>query len=512
MVAFTQHDLQFILDGIIVSENHADQTNSLETGTWFQEDIETSRQILRSLLPNSLEPIGMRTISGELNNLEPLQDQFGATGNEFPRLTDEVHPDDGTATGDGTGNPDDDAGVDLDGPGGAPPITNTDYGVPGTVTDSDPRIISNLVVDQSVRNPAALEAAGIDSVAYNAAIDDTGRIAELVAAGFADNGDGTWTNEESGAMLIDPDFGTAQEDALSGNEFFFLPNVAPDEGLSAPFNAWMTFFGQFFDHGLDFIPKQGNGTIFIPLAADDPLRTLGPDGVAGSGDEVPPQLAFIAVTRAEQDLIGGQDPINLTSPFVDQNQTYTSHPSHQLFVREYVLQDIGDGTRPYATGELIEGTGDGMATWGDVKAQAATALGFELTDAEALNIPLFAVDQYGEFLRGANGLPQIVLAEDANPANLILVEGNLTTPISVAQVELDNPNFSIVPTGFSFLLDIAHNANPIGDHDGDPSTPPQLLIADGDTDIGPTSGPGSPVTVSTMTSCSMPTSSPATAV
>ena len=26
---------------------------------------------------------------------------------------------------------------------------------------------------------------------------------------------------------------------------------------------------------------------------------------------------------------------NETTPFVDQNQTYTSHPSHQVFLREY---------------------------------------------------------------------------------------------------------------------------------------------------------------------------------
>ena len=44
-----------------------------------------------------------------------------------------------------------------------------------------------------------------------------------------------------------------------------IPNVAPDEGLSAPFNSWMTFFGQFFDHGLDLITKGGNGTVYIPL-------------------------------------------------------------------------------------------------------------------------------------------------------------------------------------------------------------------------------------------------------
>ena len=49
------------------------------------------------------------------------------------------------------------------------------------------------------------------------------------------------------------------------------PTLAPDEGLSAPFNSWFTLFGQFFDHGLDLVNKGGNGTVFIPLQPDDPL-------------------------------------------------------------------------------------------------------------------------------------------------------------------------------------------------------------------------------------------------
>ena len=56
-----------------------------------------------------------------------------------------------------------------------------------------------------------------------------------------------------------------------------LPNVAPDEGLSAPFNSWFTLFGQFFDHGLDLVNKGGSGTVFIPLQPDDPLYVEGSD-------------------------------------------------------------------------------------------------------------------------------------------------------------------------------------------------------------------------------------------
>jgi hypothetical protein len=51
--------------------------------------------------------------------------------------------------------------------------------------------------------------------------------------------------------------------------------------LSPPFNGLFTIFGQFFDHGLDKITNGGAGTVFVPLKADDPLVTLGPDGIEG---------------------------------------------------------------------------------------------------------------------------------------------------------------------------------------------------------------------------------------
>ena len=56
----------------------------------------------------------------------------------------------------------------------------------------------------------------------------------------------------------------------------FIPNITPDAGLSAPANSFFTFFGQFFDHGLDQITKSAsNGTVFIPLLPDDPLYVPG---------------------------------------------------------------------------------------------------------------------------------------------------------------------------------------------------------------------------------------------
>ena len=252
----------------------------------------------------------------------------------------------------------------------------------------------------------------------------------------------------------------------------------------------MTLFGQFFDHGLDLVQKGDSGTVFIPLRDDDPLVLVGLDGVAGTGDEATPGQDFMVLTRATVDagpdgVLGTsddvQDAVNRTTPFVDQNQTYTSHASHQLFVREYALEDRGDGLQPYATGWVLEGEGGGLATWGDVKEQAATLLGIELTDADALNIPLFAVDQYGEFIRGANGLPQFVMADGS------LVEGDRTNPVSVAEAEAIAGQPIAERINHSFLEDIARDANPVD------STTGLLKAADDDAEVGLTETAGDPI-------------------
>ena len=253
-------------------------------------------------------------------------------------------------------------------------------------------------------------------------------------------------------------------------------------GLTAPFNSWFTFFGQFFDHGLDLVTKGGNGTVFIPLKPDDPLfvpgsptnfmvltrATMqpGPDGVLGTADDI-----------HEQE--------NTTSPFVDQNQTYSSHPSHQVFLRAYELNAAG---APVATGKLITnrdlgvdgkfGTADdheigGMATWAVVKAQARAVLGINLTDANVFDVPLLATDPYGNFIKGPHGLPQVVMKGAdgiGGTADDILVEGNLAAPISLANA---------VGTGHQFLIDIAHSADPSG-----------ALSPDADTDLGNTPSAG----------------------
>ncbi|MCP2020377.1 peroxidase family protein [Pseudomonas laurylsulfatiphila] len=404
MANFNKSDLEFILKQIFIAEANADGAS------------------LSDLLPNSQVPFGLRTVDGSFNNLVNGQSEFGAADNAFPRLLD-------------------------------PSFLSPAYAGTGTVIDPQPRIISNLVVDQTANNPAAYASAFDPGL--NGHLDFG-----VVGAGNDDVlKDGVQIVTSPG---LDGVFGTADD-----KDVFFMPNVSPDVGLTASFNSWMTFFGQFFDHGLDLVTKSATDVVFIPLQPDDPLfvpgsptnfmvlsravRTAGADGVIGTADDGQP---------------------NTTSPFVDQSQTYSSHPSHQVFLREYVLNAAGD---PVATGRLItnrdlgadgvfgtadDGAGDGMATWKVVKAQARDMLGIDLTDADVHNVPLLATDAYGNFIRGPNGMPQVVI-RISNGADGIagtaddvtqLVEGNRAAPISLANA---------VSTGHAFLDDIAHNAAPV---------------------------------------------------
>ncbi len=110
-----------------------------------------------------------------------------------------------------------------------------------------------------------------------------------------------------------------------------------------------------------------------------------------------------------------------------------------------------------------------MATWADVKAQAATMLGIALTDADALSIPLLATDPYGRFERGPNGFPQIVTATG-------LVEGD---PTANGGAGISIPA-NATRSGHAFLDDIAHNAVPKSGSTPDPDdvVTPRLVVCE----------------------------------
>lgn len=447
MATLNLHDLQFILAQIQLSEQHAAGTP------------------LSALIENPLLPYGVRTVDGSYNNIVDGREYWGAADQPFARLLDAYYL-----------NDNDGDSIQLFFAPSASPVVidNTNYGQPGSVVDADPRIISNLIADQTSTNRLLLL-----NLLFNAGIADpvaaAGKVVaaeSLMKATQAELGVRTEAAKQAAATLADikldsaDEYAAAQQKLALENEALALAttaasdaaakfgeliagygliyengtwvveNVAPDEGLSAPYNSWFTLFGQFFDHGLDLLPKGGNGTVYIPLQPDDPLY------VEGS------RTNFMVVTRATSSagpdgILGTADdiaPVNLTTPFVDQNQTYTSHASHQVFLREYTA---GAGRTPVATGKLLNGSDGGLPTWADVKANALS-LGLLLTDADVLNIPLVRTDPYGRFIPGANGFAQVMI-------NGVWVEGH-AQGLDLTQA---------VRIGHAFLDDIAFNAAPI---------------------------------------------------
>jgi hypothetical protein len=120
------------------------------------------------LVPAYNVSLGLRTVDGTYNHLLPGQETWGAANQPFPEpLGTNYRPADGTL-------------FDPDGPGPAPamptaPNYNPSNNPNSLVFDSSLRTISNLLVDQTLGNPAAvltaLERAGsADPMADLAAI------------------------------------------------------------------------------------------------------------------------------------------------------------------------------------------------------------------------------------------------------------------------------------------------------------------------------------------------------
>ncbi len=417
-------DTKFVLAQIKIAEAHAAGTPIMQIWVDAAGNVVPANTPGATLaVPTTISPYGLRTVDGSYNNITPGREYWGAADTVMPRALDANFRDD--ADGD----------FFFAGPGA--PLTNTNYNGTGTVIDADPRLISNLVVDQTLTNPAAVQA-WLDNVLSQAKwVEQHGEDAVQLFPGDAMVPNGVYVTNE---------------------DIAYIPNIAPDEGLSASFNAWMTFFGQFFDHGLDLISKGGNvGKVYVPLQADDPLMA-GNDGVMGTADDLPPHLQFMVLTRATIAPGGGHEATNTTTAYVDQNQTYTSHASHQVFLREYSME----GGKPHATGHLLDGANGGLPTWAEVKAQALTMLGIRLTDGDALNIPQIRTDQYGKFIPDpVTGFAQVVVGLGAdgipNTADDIVVSGTPASPVNTFTAG----GAGAIRIGHAFLDDIDDEAAPV---------------------------------------------------
>ncbi|MCS3744356.1 peroxidase family protein [Rhizobium sp. BK661] len=323
-----------------------------------------------SIYDGAREASGFRIPSGLFNNLVDLTRwTWGATDNPFPRLTvaDYSHyvyqvltnrALAGDATHDGylTTHP------TISDPNAATTLaTPAAYADPNkSVVDYTPRMIAQTISSSN-------EGGALERVEANA----PGTVTDVITSTYAD--------------------GSVHTENIVRN----LNTLPGDPSTSGIF----TLFGQFFDHGLDFIDKGGQGAkIIIPLDPGDPLyrapgtnnptdpgdttitisratpddytlrdihgrqvSIAGADNIWGTADDVQSLGAdgVLGGTGQDADVFG---PVakpalptytNHTSPYIDQSQSYGSDTQIKLLLRAWVLDPNSGQYRPGA--ELFDG-------------------------------------------------------------------------------------------------------------------------------------------------------------
>ena len=423
------------------------------------------------VLASNLLPGGLRQVDGRNNNIsqgiatwygygyitQAGRSAAGASDTKFPRMVPESFR---VSTA---------------------PNNIYDYGVDGgDVTDRAPRYISNLISDQSQCNIAAYMASQqrqIDALAKSNQTPGLSAAQKLLTAQNSVR-DAYLTSMGTAGSVCDPTHPGGLATAASNRDIemqansLLIPNTAPD-AFKAPYNGNFVLFGQFFDHGLDLVGKSGTDHVVVPVLKSDPLyATCAPSYLRCTSVMSAGRTIFTRGGSAGSQTAG----TNSTTPWIDQNQTYTSDPSHQIFLRQYRCKGLAgselepdtkctSANPPVPTGILLDsystvaggGASGNIATWADIKTQSLNKLGITLNDADVFNIPLVLSDEYGRFLPGPSGFPLLVSAANrsvnsgALVANPIVIEGNPAAVVNASDAD---------STGHEFLNDMAYFAQP----------------------------------------------------
>ena len=422
-------DTQFALTQIQIAEKHAATTNAQCTVAIGLTVANCATPGTTPLGPNAgdiADPLlmqGLRQTDGRNNNLVTgfsvwngrSYNPAPAPGNSVWGSADQFFP---VLTGLLWRSATFDNNNGLAGPAGASALYSNRT---ANLVDSAPRTISNLISDQNASNPAAVTAAG-------------------------------------GANAVTGSDGSV-----------LIPNQPPAGGAAAPYNGTFALFGQFFDHGLDLVDKDSGHYVRVNLALDDPLYCA--VGSAGYGKSCSDTMFMNRTT-----LNGTLQARNTTTPWIDQNQTYTSHPSHQAFLREYVCSGVGatnvcDASHPpVATGKMADSTnpahvGD-LANWTEIKQQAQDKLGINLDDYDVNNVPLLLTNEYGRFIPGPTGFPLVVKANgsdlsEGNPASPVQTVDFSATRAGAATTPASGPQDLVSRIGHAFVNDMAQGAAPL---------------------------------------------------
>ncbi len=152
---------------------------------------------------------------------------------------------------------------------------------------------------------------------------------------------------------------SVSEDGSANNEWFI---GGTNPGV-APVNGWFVLFGQFFDHGLDFVGKGADGTkITITLSPDDPMY-----GVIDPTSGRP--ATKIVISRADVSGFaedGTAQWVNHASPYIDQSQTYGSHAAVTELLREWIMDPVSGSWKPGMA--MLDGATSAAWTnaWGEI--------------------------------------------------------------------------------------------------------------------------------------------------
>ncbi len=228
------------------------------------------------------------------------------------------------------------------------------------------------------------------------------------------------------------------------NKEYFYGNIASIAG-NAPNNGFFALFGQFFDHGLDFIAKGSGASIVIPLAVDDPLYgQIGPDGR--------PQTS-ITITRATVngfDANGNPTYIDHSSPYIDQSQTYGSIDDVTQILRAWVIDPV---TGKYIAGAtLFDGNHTQTYTNGFGEQTKATLPTLNELRDEILKTRYVATDASGMDVLDSNGIDQGLTWEDVSQglrhrdaSGHVVTDATTGKPVSTTEpLLLDmNPKFDV---------------------------------------------------------------------
>jgi hypothetical protein len=259
---------------------------------------------------------------------------------------------------------------DLSHPGGtinAGAVALDSHGVPlaagygnGNIVDYTPRMISRTITTGDSTPLVDINGSPVhwNKVNYAAGQADILLGNSTTNADYAalidSSGVATATLIEGAAIITDYGIMAAvgQRDMQDPtNSEYFIGATNP--GV-APGNSWLAYFGQFFDHGLDFIDKGQGLTpskITIPLALDDPLYRA-PNPLI-PGDQGNTKITVSRANVSGYDAQGNAQWTNHTSPYIDQSQTYGSSDQMTQLLRKWVQTA---GNVDYTAGsELLDG-------------------------------------------------------------------------------------------------------------------------------------------------------------